>query len=519
MRRHYHADNDGSNNNNNNNNNAIPWRPRSFWFFRKRDVFFGLLLVMVPLTLLVIQRSMTNAAVVLSTSSLSDSLFSMNDGEGYALQQQQHIQTSSSSSSSSSSQLNPTLVLSSPSSSSSSSSTSSYWSLVDPTWPQEPPTLLPDCKVIFRKDNNSNNNNNNNLLPQRLCHIVPWGANFGDELGPPIVKRILELYFHCSAQDLPTLNLAKLSAKHMNRSSAPNGTGSGPCLFSVGSLWRMAHTNDHLWGTGVAFDGTVQHRCMRDPNYGISNLTIYASRGPNSVAQIHQYCPFAALNNNNNNSTSKMTMIPSAGDAGFLVPYLFPEYVPRDMWPPETRRTTSSNTTSSGRGRLCIIPHHDERNNPQFKIAERDHGAQRLTVQQSWQNMTTNMLTMCDRVLSSSLHGIIFAETLGLPSKRFRLTQMPGNFKFDDFYASYRGGIADHDRVDGIATTTTTTTTTTRMDHLYARNLTTALNDWIQPLSIQQRDAYARRILKTFPIHLFETETVVPVVEVTSATS
>jgi hypothetical protein len=158
---------------------------------------------------------------------------------------------------------------------------------------------------------------------------------------------------------------------------------------------------------------------------------MYSSRGPHSAAQIHQYCPFAAIYNNNSK-----TSIPSAGDAGFLVPYLFPEHVPRDIWPLETKQPaaiTNNDTATNSSSRLCIIPHHDERNNPQFRRVEHEYGAIRLTVQQSWQDMATSMLTKCDRVLSSSLHGIIFAEMLGLASKRFRLTQQPGDSSLTTF--------------------------------------------------------------------------------------
>jgi hypothetical protein len=112
--------------------------------------------------------------------------------------------------------------------------------------------------------------------------------------------------------------------------------------------------------------------------------------------------------------------------------------------------------------------------------------------------MVASLLIQCDTVLSSSLHGLILAEALGIPSKRLRLTKMPGDFKFDDFYASYRGGGSPA----GISSRAEIITT---MDHLYSRNLTRAMNNLLQPLSIQQRDAYARRILETFPIHLFET--------------
>jgi hypothetical protein len=378
------------------------------------------------------------------------------------------------------------------SSSSSSSSFPYYWNLSYPKWPREPPALLPDCKVVFRPDS----------VPQRLCHIVPWGANFGDELGPPIIQRILELYFRCSATDLPTLNLIKLKDQYMNRSSNVDTSGrvasDGSCLLAVGSLWRFAQTGDHLWGTGVAFDSTVKHRCTKQNSpHLIRNLTIYSSRGPNSAAQIQEYCPFANLPTASS-SGSAATRIPTAGDAGFLIPYLFPESIPSNStWPKSTTTTTTTTTVNSSNQRMCIIPHHDERNNKQFRTAEREYKAIRLTVQQTWPSMVASLLNKCDVVLSSSLHGIIFAETLGIPSKRFRLTQQPGDFKFDDFYASYRG--------EGDGAPTNDSGRIASMEHLYARNLTIAMNNWLQPLSVQQRDAYARRVLETFPIHLFET--------------
>ena len=52
-----------------------------------------------------------------------------------------------------------------------------------------------DCSVNFKDPS------------MALCHIIPW-PNFGDELGPPVVKRILELHFGCSAANLTVSNLA-----------------------------------------------------------------------------------------------------------------------------------------------------------------------------------------------------------------------------------------------------------------------------------------------------------------------
>ena len=230
----------------------------------------------------------------------------------------------------------------------------------------------------------------------------------------------------------------------------------------------MVRNGDHLWGTGVAFEGTVKWRCKPTRKAArkaqqITDLTIYSSRGPRTVDDINRYCPFG--------NQSSAPPIPTAGDAGFLIPYLFPDHVPRNTW-----GTPKSNQT-------CVIPHHEERGNFQFAVAKRQ-GFKILTVQQSWENMTASLLR-CGRVVSSSLHGIIFAEALGLPSRRLVLSGKPGHFKFDDFYESYRA--------DGQPTP-------------HTRSVIEATrNRTVPPLRKDKRDAFARRILETFPVHLFRT--------------
>ena len=108
----------------------------------------------------------------------------------------------------------------------------------NPIWPKNPPKRRRDCKVIFRDPGMS------------LCHITPW-PNFGDELGPPVVKRILELVFGgCSAEE----SLSTFDLKRVYRGGGDMGflnrTGSGleTCLMTVGSLWRMIKSGDHVWG-------------------------------------------------------------------------------------------------------------------------------------------------------------------------------------------------------------------------------------------------------------------------------
>lgn len=327
----------------------------------------------------------------------------------------------------------------------------------NPIWPLDPPTLSNSCQVQFR-------------LPElSLCHIIPW-KNFGDELGPPVVKRILELHFGCSTDHLRVFELSKIyrgggDMGFLNRT----GSQLQQCLMTVGSLWRMVKSNDHIWGTGVAYNGTVHSRCQptrHQKNHLVEHVFMYSSRGPLSAQQIQDFCDFEM--GNHGDSGSSTNVIPTAGDAGFLVPFLFPEL----------RRQPIDSSDDASRNRLCFIPHKQDKN------AIRVHpGLNLLSVDIGWVNMAIRLQQECDVVVSSSLHGVIFSEAYGIPNQRMRISGKPGDFKFSDFYFSYRGrepkSLLVTDSIDG----------------------TTIIGN--PPLSYADRDRYAKKVLKSFPLHLF----------------
>lgn len=96
---------------------------------------------------------------------------------------------------------------------------------------------------------------------------------------------------------------------------------------------------------------------------------------------------------------------------------------------------------------LGIIAHFRERHNPRFaqlaKLAKRvrmiDVTRDPLTV--------IRQIASCRRILSSSLHGLIIADSLGIPNLHIKVTNsLPGGcFKFDDYYSAF--GVA-HEFVD-----------------------------------------------------------------------
>ena len=119
--------------------------------------------------------------------------------------------------------------------------------------PREP-TLTPGCSVKFQYANMS------------LCYLIPYGANFGDELGPAVVRRILEYHFGCSSRDIHVINLKRRDAREKRT-----------CLFALGSIFHFIRTGDHVWGTGI------------NPTYQRSHpqwLHLHAVRGPETAKKM-----------------------------------------------------------------------------------------------------------------------------------------------------------------------------------------------------------------------------------------
>jgi len=283
-----------------------------------------------------------------------------------------------------------------------------------------------------------------------LCHIIPWGANFGDELGPAIVKRILQRkYPKCSVEEVRVMNL--------NKRVDFNHSGS-ICLFTVGSVFFLTRDNDHFWGTG---NGDVSAKFCKM----YKNMTYYSVRGPKTAEVITKRCDLEKINR----PLLGSSLVPAefgfdaAGDPGFLVPFIYPEY-----------KYDATNASLDH----CIIPHYFDRNKKFLKTIPKQ---QVLTVQQSWQSMVQKML-QCKFVISSSLHGVILAEAFGIPAGWLIQGSRVGTFKFKDYFSSFGTG--------------------------RTWNASTSLADALQAgpppiLPLEVREAYADRIMKTFPYHLF----------------
>lgn len=220
----------------------------------------------------------------------------------------------------------------------------------------------------------------------RYYYYDAYGGNFGDQLGLEIARRIYG--GHLSALNLERYVYPRLQLR--------------PGMFGLGSVLEFARSGDVVWGTGIKYpDRALQGDC--------SSMDIRAVRGPLTrdclMAKSDVHCP-------------KLF-----GDPGMLTARLFPEFEPNPVCP------------------IGIIPHYLDR-----PVTESMTEA--MNPDQGWRKVV-EFIIGCELVISSSLHGLIVAESFGIPARWWHSPELPsfqteGNFKFNDYYASTDRSLDDY---------------------------------------------------------------------------
>lgn len=184
---------------------------------------------------------------------------------------------------------------------------------------------------------------------------------------------------------------------------SPHLTASGARshLLSLGSILTYANANSFVWGTG----------CF-GPGYEIGKVDgkrIFAVRGKKTAHFLK--------------STGVLGRDVAVGDPGVLVGTL-PTFAPLTA-APKTQR-------------VGIVPHFSDMHHPLIQgLKERD-GVAILNVHDDPGEFLAAM-ARCEYVLSSSLHGLIFADALGIPNRWITLyDRLAGKrFKFEDYYSLF----------------------------------------------------------------------------------
>ncbi len=170
-------------------------------------------------------------------------------------------------------------------------------------------------------------------------------------------------------------------------------------LLSTGSVIHLARTGDIVWGSGSKGD--------KQAFDNVKHLDVYAVRGPLT----------ADLLKSSGIDTSKLSVL---FDPGCLIGELYKEEL--------ARHDVAANAHY---GKIRIVPHFRDdlilrRENPHLI----DHI---VSVDCQPLDMARNLLG-AEAVYSSSLHGIIFAEALGIPAYWLRSKSGEDQFKFHDYY-------------------------------------------------------------------------------------
>eukprot|EP01135_Chromosphaera_perkinsii_P007079 Nk52_evm18s684 gene=Nk52_evmTU18s684 len=186
----------------------------------------------------------------------------------------------------------------------------------------------------------------------------------------------------------------------------------GPILYATGSILQLSSSPGavFVWGSGyISNNITVHFDSMKD-------VHVKAVRGPLSCSILfpnHTKCPVIL------------------GDPGLLASSLYQPFKQPKVY------------------KLCVIPHYIHHKHPLMKhiSVSQTHDMKLMDI--TWPAFQFfNTLVQCEFVLSSSLHGIIFADSYGIPNAHLYIDGevIGDNFKFKDYF----GGV-ERQYGDGIS--------------------------------------------------------------------
>lgn len=169
-------------------------------------------------------------------------------------------------------------------------------------------------------------------------------------------------------------------------------------LIGIGSILYTGNTISDIWGAGFM---STDEKC----NGG----TIYALRGKNSLAMIKKQIA--------DGDQIKLNEQVALGDPALLLPLVVSPSVEKKY-------------------KVGIIPHFSE---VDFFIRNYSNRFHIIDLRSTDIEGVTNDITSCERIFSTSLHGIIVAHAYGIPALWMEYTGLENHtkgFKFRDYFSS-----------------------------------------------------------------------------------
>lgn len=198
--------------------------------------------------------------------------------------------------------------------------------------------------------------------------------NLGDDLSPIVVKYMLK-------QRGISLEQETDQTKH---------------LYAIGSILLQGYQNATVWGSGFLTNPSFLRRV---PHSAVCRkLDIRCVRGPRTrkiLMELGHHCP------------------KSYGDPAVLLPKIYQPAAEKKL-------------------DYVIIPHHSKEKELRGMLAE-EHLVSMNTADYK---LVIDKIASAEKVITSSLHGIILAETYGVPAVYYLDRPDKFHFKYDDWYAS-----------------------------------------------------------------------------------
>ncbi len=195
---------------------------------------------------------------------------------------------------------------------------------------------------------------------------------------------------------LTPLVVAHLTSKKVVRISSVK-TINSPHFLVIGSVLQKATCNSSVWGSGFISEDSQLTEVPEK---------IYAVRGPltrKKLLKMGVACPEIY------------------GDPALLMPEIYKPAMPTKRY------------------RLGIIPHYVDKNHPILRfVNETDSDICVIDVQNPNPLEVIDAMYACEKIVSSSLHGIIVADAYGIPAKwvQFSKEVIGNGFKFRDYFLS-----------------------------------------------------------------------------------
>lgn len=222
----------------------------------------------------------------------------------------------------------------------------------------------------------------------------PIIENFGDILNQDIIKEVFG--YKINSKDTLTSEMCAI------------GSGLGGFLYS-GSLkhrikqfvyGNIFYPDLHVWGTGF-----ISYK-QQQSSFFHKNMCFHAVRGELTKKRVETIL-------------GKSLDIPT-GDGGLLSSFLLKE-MPKKKY------------------EIGIIAHFKEQDEPEFaQLRQHFQCSTFIDVKRSPLEVIQK-IAECDCIISSSLHGLIVADSLRIPNLHIKVSSklMGDGYKFDDYYSSY----------------------------------------------------------------------------------